>query len=117
MLLSLATVVKLSNAVIAAALLVVLAWLRSRRDALTFLAGAVTFAPVALVGAWWLRRRPSALALLAAVALANAAFYTVYEPTAIHPRFLYVSLPPLFVLWSAGVFVLTGLVRRNRLVH
>ena len=50
-----------------------------------------------------LRRRPYALAVLAGVALANAVFYSFYEATRAHPRFFYVSLPPLFVLWVAGL--------------
>ena len=35
----------------------------------------------------------------------NAAFYTFYEHTHLHPRFLYVVLPPLFVLEAAGALV------------
>jgi hypothetical protein len=73
--------------------------------------------PLALVGAWWLRRRPYPLSLLAGIALANAAFYTVYEPTALHPRFLYVSLPPLFVLLAAGLVAVAERARRSSLVH
>jgi hypothetical protein len=34
--------------------------------------------------------------------LVNAAFYTGYAYTREHPRFLYVSLPAMFVLWAAG---------------
>jgi hypothetical protein len=40
--------------------------------------------------------------LLVLPVLVNAAFYTAYEHTAEHPRFLYVSLPAVFVLWAAG---------------
>jgi hypothetical protein len=164
-LLSLATLVKLSNGYLALLVVFVVAQFRGLRDALTFLAGALTFAPVvlaywplsyydreedqpssfpenafsfdyaganwldstlfsprtllvllplALVGGWWLRRRRYPLALLAGLALANAAFYTIYEPTADHPRFLYASLPPLFVLVGAGA---AAVADRVRLVH
>jgi hypothetical protein len=41
--------------------------------------------------------------LLAAVIATNALFYTFYEHTHLHPRFLYVALPALFVLQAAGV--------------
>lgn len=167
-LLSLATLVKLSNGYLAALVVFVLAQFRGLRNALVFLAGLLTFAPVvlaywplsyydreedqpssfpenafsfdyasanwldstlfsprtllvllplALVGGWSLRRRAYPLALLAGLALANAAFYTIYEPTAGHPRFLYASLPPLFVLLGAGAAAVADGVRRSRLVH
>jgi hypothetical protein len=76
----------------------------------------IVLLPLALVGAWWLRRRPYPLALLAGLALANAAFYTVYVPTADHPRFLYASLPPLFVLFGAGAVAVADEARRRRSV-
>jgi hypothetical protein len=69
-------------------------------------------APFALLGAWCLRRRP-ALPLLAAVILATAAFYSLYELTRQHPRFLYVVLPELFVLEAAGVYAVVRLTVRN----
>lgn len=69
-------------------------------------------APLALVGAWALRRRPS-LALLVAWILATAAFYSLYELTRQHPRFLYVVLPELFVLEAAGAYALARLTVRN----
>ena len=58
-------------------------------------------APLAIVGAFAVRR-PWALALVLTFLLVNPIFYSVYANTAQHPRFLYASLPELFVLWAAG---------------
>jgi hypothetical protein len=41
----------------------------------------------------------------------NATFYSFYANTANHPRFLYASLPELFVLWAGGIGVLAGRFR------
>jgi hypothetical protein len=49
-------------------------------------------------------------ALLVLPVLANAAFYTGYAYTAEHPRFLYVSLPAVLVLWTAGAETLVSAV-------
>ena len=49
--------------------------------------------------------RPWALALVLAFLLVNPVFYSFYANTSQHPRFLYASLPELFVLWAAGVYV------------
>lgn len=57
--------------------------------------------PLAALGAVALRASP-ALPALAAWTLANPLFYSVYFYTPIHPRFLFASLPALFVLWAAG---------------
>lgn len=62
----------------------------------------VVLLPLAVVGwlavrAWWPR------ALLALFVLANAIVYSFYRVTELHPRFLFASLPALFVLWCAGV--------------
>jgi hypothetical protein len=57
--------------------------------------------PLAIVGAFALRR-PWALALVVAFLLLNPVFYSFYANTAQHPRFLYASLPFLFVLWAAA---------------
>ena len=56
--------------------------------------------PLALLGL--LALRPWASALLGASIATNALFYTFYEHTHLHPRFLYASLPALFVLEAAG---------------
>lgn len=161
--LSVATATKISNALLAAAALVIV-FLRGRRtDALPYLAGALAFAPVvlvywplsypklfgnrnswpsdpfdpghvvsswthssiftphtlaivvplAVVGAWGVLR-PWALAVVLAFLLLNPLFYSFYAVTAQHPRFLYASLPELFVLWAAGIAVLLSLVPRLR---
>jgi hypothetical protein len=157
--LSYATLVKLSNGLLAAALLLIV-YLRGHvRDALPYLAGAVSLAPLVLVY-WplsypklfdnpqsWPRDpfdpahvvttwtdssmfgprtllivlplaivgvagvlRPWALATVLAFLLINPVFYSFYANTAKHPRFLYASLPELFVLWAAGVGVLVRIV-------
>lgn len=56
--------------------------------------------PFAVLGAFALERWTAGL--LASVIGVNALFYTFYEHTHLHPRFLYVSLPALFVLEAAG---------------
>jgi hypothetical protein len=159
-LLSLATAVKLSNAVLIAAALVILAW-RLRRRALPFLGGALAFVPLVLVywskgyaelrddPAYWPDRpfstdylltswtdsllfQPRTLLLLAPLALAglvvvarsrllmvswivpNALFYSAFFFTWQHPRFLFVSLPALFVLEAAGVAAVVSGARRVR---
>jgi hypothetical protein len=162
-LLSAATCVKLSNALLAALGLAVVVWRLGARRALPYLAGALSFAPVvlvywplsypklfgnrrswpqdpfdpghvvtawthsslftphtlailvplALVGAFGLRR-PYALVLVLAWLLVNPVFYSFYANTPKHPRFLYASLPALFVLWAAGVGVLAALVPQLR---
>ena len=159
--LSLATSVKVSNALPAAAALVIV-FLRGRtREALPYLAGALAFAPVVLAywplsypklydnpTAWprdafdpghvvtsWTHSsifaphtlaivvplaalgvlgvlRPWAIALVLAFLLLNPLFYSFFANTANHPRFLYASLPELFVLWAAGIGVLLSLVPR-----
>lgn len=43
--------------------------------------------------------------LLGAVIATNVALYTFYEHTHLHPRFLYVTLPALFVLEAAGAWL------------
>jgi hypothetical protein len=64
-------------------------------------AGALVFLlPLAALGTATVERRLAAL--LAAPVLANTAFYTPYRFTPLHPRFLFVGLPPTLALWSAG---------------
>ncbi|HEY2541785.1 MAG TPA: hypothetical protein VGH92_01915 [Gaiellaceae bacterium] len=156
--LSFATSVKVSNAIAAGVVLVIVA-LRCRRRALPYLVGALSFAPVvlaywpisypklygnakswphdafdvshvvsswthssiftphtlaivvplAVVGALGVRR-PWQLALVLAFLLVNPVFYSFFANTAEHPRFLYASLPELFVLWAAGLGVLLAQV-------
>jgi hypothetical protein len=161
--LSVATSVKVSNALLAAAVLAIV-FLRGRsRDALPYLAGALSFAPVvlaywplsypklygnpkswprdpfdaghvvsswthssiftphtlaiivplAVIGAFGLRR-PWALALVLASLVVNPIFYSFYANTAEHPRFMYASLPALFVLWAAGIAVIGDALAARR---
>jgi hypothetical protein len=63
--------------------------------------------PLAVLGTLALRAWTSAL--LVAVIATNVALYTFYEHTHLHPRFLYVLLPALFVLEASGA----GLVIRK----
>ncbi len=73
----------------------------------------IVLLPLAVVGALVLRRGYP-LWLLLAFVLPNAAFYSFYAHTPIHPRFLYASLPPLFVLLAIG---LVAAVERARPVR
>ena len=159
--LSFATSVKVSNALLAGAALVIVSLRCGRRRTLPYLAGALAFAPVVLVywpksyptlydnpkswphdafdishvvtswthssiftphtlaiiaplaviGAFGLLR-PRALALVLSFLLVNPVFYSFFANTAQHPRFLYASLPELFVLWAAGLFLLGALPHR-----
>ena len=73
--------------------------------------------PLAVIGAFALSR-PWALALVVTFLLVNPVFYSFYANTAQHPRFLYASLPELFVLWAAGVAVLvTHLPRPSNMMR
>jgi hypothetical protein len=159
--LSAATLVKLSNGLLAAAALVVVFMRGRTRETLPYLAGALSLAPLVLVywplsypklfdhrGSWprdpfdvahvvtsWTHSsiftphtlaivvplaaigvagllRPWQLVLVLAFLLLNPIFYSFYANTAQHPRFLYASLPELFVLWAAGLAVLAALPRR-----
>jgi hypothetical protein len=159
--LSAATLVKLSNALLAAAALVVVFLRNGRRESLPYLAGALALAPLVLVywplsypklfdnpQSWprdpfdvahvvtaWTHSsifmphtlaivvplaaigvagllRPWQLALVLGLLSLNPIFYSFYANTAQHPRFLYASLPELFVLWAAGIAVLAALPRR-----
>ena len=68
--------------------------------------------PLAILGA--LALRPWTSALLVAVIATNVAVYTFYEHTHLHPRFLYVTLPALFVLQAAGAGLVIRKVSRVR---
>jgi hypothetical protein len=65
--------------------------------------------PLAVIGAFAVARSVSVL--LAAEILATAAFYTFYFATPIHPRFLFVVLPLVLVLWVAGACAVVGKAR------
>jgi Glycosyltransferase family 87 len=78
--------------------------LRSWRDSDVFTwKMLVLLLPLAVIGAWALRLRPLDLTLLGGIIVVTAVFYSAYYITALHPRFLFVALPPLFVLITAGV--------------
>jgi hypothetical protein len=149
--LSLATTVKLTNAIAAVLALALLAARFGIRRSLPFLGGALSFAPVVI--AYWPKgysaqfdnpqswpRHPFSAAyvvrswsesllfgprmlavlmplaalgvvvlrwwwprlLLAGWILGNAAVYSFYRVTPLHPRFLFASLPAVLVLWSLG---------------
>jgi hypothetical protein len=71
--------------------------------------------PFAVVGAYALRREHFDALVLVGTVVVTAAFYSAYYITALHPRFLFVALPPLFVLIALGVSSLSGAyVSRNR---
>jgi hypothetical protein len=162
-----ATLVKLSNALLAAAVLAVVVIRGRTRETLPYLAGVLALAPLVafywpisypklfdnrrswprdpfdpahIVSSWTHSSiftphtlaivvplaavgvagllRPWALALVLALLLINPVFYSFYANTAMHPRFLYASLPELFVLWAAGIEVIRrAVVARPRLAR
>lgn len=90
---------------------------RSWSDSLLFSPRTlVVLLPLAVVGALVLRRG-FALALLVAFTLVNPVLYSFYEPTHVHPRFLFVSLPSFFVLWASGLVTAADRGRRLRPIH
>ena len=68
--------------------------------------------PLAVLGTLALRAWSSAL--LVAMIATNVGLYTFYEHTHLHPRFLYVLLPALFVLEAAGAGLAIRKVSRAR---
>jgi hypothetical protein len=87
------------------------AW-RSWRDSLVFSPRMLlVLLPLALVGVVAVRGR-AARALLVLPVVVTAAFYSFYYVTALHPRFLYVTLPLLLTLEAAGAVSLAGRLRR-----
>ena len=62
--------------------------------------------PLPILGAVALRHRWVTLVSLAGTVLATALFYSLYYITALHPRFLYVALPALFLLIGVGLQLL-----------
>ena len=67
--------------------------------------------PLAALGTLRLRRRDAAL--LWATVLSTALFYTFYELTPLHPRFLFVVLPVVLVLWAAGAALVGAAAARR----
>ena len=68
----------------------------------------VVVIPLAVVGAFTIARCQAAL--LWAWILSTAIFYTFFTFTPLHPRFLFVVFPALFVLWAAGAVAIAGRV-------
>ncbi|HEY3190475.1 MAG TPA: hypothetical protein VGJ70_23490 [Solirubrobacteraceae bacterium] len=68
--------------------------------------------PMAIVGTR--RVAPRTAALLWSCVLATAAFFSVYEESPDHPRFLFVVLPIVLVLWAAGAAELVAAVSARR---
>ena len=71
----------------------------------------VVLVPVGLVGI--ARTRARAAALLWSCVGLTALFYTFYQVTPEHPRFLYVVLPIVLLFWAAGISVVMGEVARR----
>jgi len=143
-LLGFATVVKVSNAIVAAVALAFVLRRAGVRASVPFVASGAAFLP--LVAVYWpkgypgipnvpgfslaqagrswsessifepqvllvllplavlglLALSPACAFLFAGIVASTASFYTFYEHTHLHPRFLYVTLPWLFVLIAAG---------------
>ena len=89
------------------------------RDSLLFQPHTlVVIVPLAAIGCWALRRRGWPLALVAAWLAVNPLFYSFFRNLPQHPRFLYASLPALWLLTAAGAaWLATGtwqLARQRR---
>jgi hypothetical protein len=69
-------------------------------------------APLLVIGCFAIHDRWS-LAVVATPIVVNAAVYSFYYVTALHPRFLYVTLPFVFVLEATGGVALADAVRRR----
>jgi hypothetical protein len=54
------------------------------------------------------------LAVVLTPIVVNVVIYSFYYVTAIHPRFLYVTLPFVFVLEAAGLIAIGDAIRRRR---
>ena len=84
------------------------------RDSVTWgVAALVALVPLAVAGTYAIPRREAVF--LWALILGTALFYTFYFYTPLHPRFLLVALPAVFVLWGAGALILAQ--RALRLLH
>jgi hypothetical protein len=84
---------------------------RNWRDSLLF--GPRTLlvlVPLGVVGFVVIRNWPRLV--LGAWIVGNVVLYSFYSSTAEHPRYLFASLPALFVLWSAGALMLAEAARR-----
>lgn len=71
----------------------------------------IVLVPLAAVGL--LRCRPLAQVVLGAAIATTAVFYTFYELTPLHPRFLFVVVPMVLMLWTAGAAEILARVARR----
>ncbi len=69
--------------------------------------------PLFLVGCFVIRDR-WVLAVVLTPIVVNVVIYSFYYVTAIHPRFLYVTLPFVFVLEAAGLIAIGDAISRRR---
>jgi len=69
--------------------------------------------PLLVIGCFALRDRWMLAVIWTPIAV-NAVVYSFYDVTALHPRFLYVALPFVFVLEAAGAVGVAGALRRRR---
>ena len=69
-------------------------------------------APLLLLGCFAIRDR-WLLAVVCTPIVVNAVIYSFYDVTALHPRFLYVALPFVFVLEASGAIAVADAVRRR----
>jgi hypothetical protein len=67
----------------------------------------VVIVPLAILGAFYVNR--AVAAVLGSAVVATAVLYSFYELTPLHPRFLFVALPAVFVFWAAGVSAIASL--------
>jgi hypothetical protein len=69
----------------------------------------IAIVPIALIGALRLRDRVAALMCLSIAV--TAGLYSFYKLTPLHPRFLFVVLPLVAILWVAGITVIATNIR------
>lgn len=87
---------------------------RSWRDSVVFDWKMIAILlPLPLIGLVALRHRTTAVVALGGTVAVTAAFYSLYYITALHPRFLFVALPSLFVLAAAGVGLVVARLHRR----
>jgi hypothetical protein len=70
-------------------------------------------APLLVIGCFSVRDR-WALAVVATPIVVNVVIYSFYNVTALHPRFLYVTLPFVFVLEAAGALAVVDAAQKRR---
>ena len=70
-------------------------------------------APLFVIGCYAIRDR-WVLAVVCTPIVVNAVVYSFYYVTALHPRFLYVTLPFVFVLEATGAVMVVEAVQRRR---